>query len=62
MTPNVVLRCGNQPRIAEVGMVENRLVTAIDYKRQIIFIKWIGTHAAYDKIVAKTVRYESQAD
>jgi mRNA interferase HigB len=35
-----------------------RLITAIDYKRKIVFIKWLGTHAAYDKIDARTVRYE----
>jgi mRNA interferase HigB len=39
-----------------------RLVTAIDYKRQIVFIKWVGTHADYNKIDAKTVQYESQAN
>jgi mRNA interferase HigB len=34
-----------------------RLVTAIDYRRQIVFIKWPGTHAAYDKIDARTIQY-----
>jgi len=34
-----------------------RLVTAIDYRRQIIFIKWIGAHRDYDKIDARTVKY-----
>jgi mRNA interferase HigB len=34
-----------------------RLVTAIDYVRQIVFIKWIGTHADYDRIDARTVKY-----
>ncbi len=34
-----------------------RLVVAVDYGRQIIFIKWIGTHADYDKIDVKTVQY-----
>lgn len=34
-----------------------RLVTAIDYRRKIVFIKWLGTHAAYDKINARTVQY-----
>jgi len=34
-----------------------RLVVALDYGRQIIFIKWIGTHADYDKIDVKTVQY-----
>ena len=26
-----------------------RLVVAIDYGRQIVFIKWLGTHSDYDK-------------
>jgi mRNA interferase HigB len=34
-----------------------RLVTAIDYRRQTLFIKWIGTHADYDRIDARTVQY-----
>lgn len=36
-----------------------RLIAAIDYRRKIVFIKWLGTHAAYDKIDARTVRYEA---
>jgi mRNA interferase HigB len=35
-----------------------RMVTAIDYRRQMIFIKWIGTHWDYDRIDARTVEYE----
>ena len=34
-----------------------RLVAAVDYRRQIVFIKWLGPHAAYDKINVKTVKY-----
>jgi len=34
-----------------------RLVAAIDYGRQIVFIKWIGTHWDCDRIDARTVRY-----
>jgi mRNA interferase HigB len=34
-----------------------RLVTAIDYRRQIVFIKWIGSHREYDKIDARTIEY-----
>ncbi len=34
-----------------------RLVAAIDYRRQILFIKWVGTHADYDRIDARTVQY-----
>ena len=34
-----------------------RLVTAIDYARQIVFIKWVRTHRDYDGIDARTFRY-----
>jgi mRNA interferase HigB len=34
-----------------------RLVVAINYEHQIVFVKWIGSHAAYDKINVKTVNY-----
>jgi mRNA interferase HigB len=34
-----------------------RLVVAIDYARQIVFIKWLGTHAQYDRIDVKKVKY-----
>lgn len=32
-----------------------RLVVAIDYEFQIIFIRFIGTHKQYDKIDVKTI-------
>jgi mRNA interferase HigB len=32
-----------------------RLVAEINYSRQLFFIKFIGTHGAYDKIDPKTV-------
>ncbi len=32
-----------------------RLVVAIDYEFQVIFIRFIGTHKLYDKIEAKTI-------
>jgi mRNA interferase HigB len=35
-----------------------RLVVAIDYEKSIVWIKWIGTHAEYDRIDVKTVTYE----
>ena len=34
-----------------------RLVTAIDYRRQIVFVEWIGSHRDYDRIDARTVQY-----
>lgn len=34
-----------------------RLVAAINYEFGIVFVKWVGSHADYDKIDVKTVRY-----
>ena len=34
-----------------------RLVTAIDYRRGIVFIKWLGSHKEYDKIDVRMVQY-----
>ena len=39
-----------------------RLVAAVDYSRGIVFIKWLGTHAAYDRIDVKRVKYEPEAN
>jgi HigB_toxin, RelE-like toxic component of a toxin-antitoxin system len=34
---------------------ENRLVVAFDFQRQVAFVKFIGTHAEYDRIDALTI-------
>lgn len=34
-----------------------RLVTAVDFEKGIVWIKWIGTHKEYDKIDVKKVKY-----
>ncbi|WP_425163746.1 type II toxin-antitoxin system HigB family toxin [Candidatus Binatus sp.] len=34
-----------------------RLMVAIDFRRQAIFVKWIGSHRDYDRIDARTVEY-----
>jgi mRNA interferase HigB len=34
-----------------------RLVTAVDFEKGIIWIKWIGTHKEYDKIDVRKVKY-----
>ncbi len=39
-----------------------RLVTAIDYRRGIVFIKWLGSHKEYEKIDARMVQYADQTD
>jgi mRNA interferase HigB len=36
-----------------------RLVVAIDFDKAIIWIKWIGTHKAYDKIDVAKVQYDN---
>ena len=36
-----------------------RLIVDIEFKLKIVFIAWFGTHLEYDKIDAKTIRYEN---
>ena len=36
-----------------------RLVVAVDFDKAIVWIKWIGTHKAYDKIDVTEVEYDS---
>lgn len=31
-----------------------RLVVSVDYQRQVMFVKFVGTHAQYDEIDAET--------
>jgi mRNA interferase HigB len=37
-----------------------RLIVAVDYQRQIVFVKWLGSHREYDRINARTVQYGDQ--
>ena len=39
-----------------------RLIVAFDFMRQLAFVKWIGTHAEYDKINALTATPRQPAD
>ena len=39
-----------------------RLIVSVDYRRQVVFIKWIGSHADYDKIDAAKVKYAGKAN
>jgi mRNA interferase HigB len=46
----------NRERVRfEVAGGNYRLVAAFDFRRQIAFVKFLGTHAEYDKIDALTV-------
>ena len=55
------VKYGNASIISSKRVVFNikgndyRLVVAIDYEFQVIFVKFIGTHKQYDKIDAKTI-------
>jgi mRNA interferase HigB len=39
----------------EIAGGNHRLIVAFDFRRQIVFVKFIGTHAEYDAIDALTV-------
>jgi mRNA interferase HigB len=34
-----------------------RLVVAVDYEKAIVWIKWLGTHSAYDRIDVKRIEH-----
>jgi len=34
-----------------------RLVVSVDFEKQIVWIKWLGTHKAYDRIDVKKVKH-----
>lgn len=34
-----------------------RLVVSVDFEKSIVWIKWIGTHKAYDRIDVKEVKH-----
>jgi mRNA interferase HigB len=46
----------NRERVRfEIAGGNYRLVATFDFRRQIIFVKFIGTHAEYDRINALTI-------
>jgi mRNA interferase HigB len=64
-TPNDVKQTyGNASIVANDRVVFNikgndyRLVTEIDYDYQLVFIIWVGTHRAYDKIDVTKIEYD----
>jgi len=38
-----------------------RLVVAVDFEKRIVWIKWIGTHKAYDRIDVIKVKHEKRS-
>lgn len=46
---------GNGRVVFNIKGNDYRLVVAIDYEFQVIFIRFIGTHQQYDKIDSKTI-------
>ncbi len=34
-----------------------RLITAVDFEKGIVWIKWVGTHSEYDAVDVKTVKF-----
>jgi len=48
---------GNKRVVFNIHGNKYRLIVDIEYRLQIIFIVWIGTHAEYNKIDAKKVIY-----
>lgn len=53
---------GSDRVVSNIKGNDYRLVVAINYQFQIVFIKWLGTHKDYDKIDVKTVRCGHQAN
>ncbi|MEO5645724.1 MAG: type II toxin-antitoxin system HigB family toxin [Bacteroidia bacterium] len=46
---------GNDRVVFNIKGNDYRLIAAIDYEKQILWIRVIGMHKAYDKINAKTI-------
>jgi len=52
--PNAKILNGGRARF-EVAGGNFRLIVAFDFRRRIVFVKFIGTHAEYDRIDALSV-------
>ena len=46
---------GTDRVIFNIGGNRYRLIAAVDYARHIVFIKFVGTHAEYDRVDAATI-------
>ncbi len=52
--PNAVVLNGERVRF-EIAGGNYRLIVMIHFRRQIVFVNFIGTHAEYDRVNALTV-------
>jgi mRNA interferase HigB len=50
----------NDRVVFNIGGNKYRLVAAIDYRRRLLFVKFVGTHRQYDRIDAATVTLKDQ--
>jgi len=53
---NTVDFVANDRAVFDIKGNTYRLVAEINYRRQIVFIRFLGTHAEYDKVDAETVK------
>jgi len=49
---------GNGHVVPKIKNNDYRLVVAVDYEKGIVWIKWLGSHAEYDRIYVRTVTHE----
>ena len=52
--PNAKILNGERARF-EIAGGNFRMIVAFDFRRRIVFIKFVGTHVEYDRIDALTV-------
>jgi mRNA interferase HigB len=52
--PKAVVLNGERARF-EVAGGNYRLIAAFDFRRKIVFVKFVGTHTEYDRVDALTV-------
>ncbi len=55
---NSVDYVGNERFVFNIKGNRYRLIVAIVFSIRTVYIKFIGTHAAYDKVDAKTINFQ----